>query len=157
MIVPKNNFEVIPSTFPHESVTRPFFFLPISLHHFFRGHFFGAVFFGDIFTGSTFPYPFILCVRTFLNLYYTLQPTGPSRCPDNTRVLIGVWWLAVIFATTSFTSHMQASMTIKTEVPRLESVKDIVKKPRITPVIIDGMAFDVFLRVRNAWEIFRKL
>ncbi|XP_070384628.1 uncharacterized protein [Dermacentor albipictus] len=61
-------------------------------------------------------------------------------------MLIGVWWVAVVFATTSFTSHMQASMAIKTDVPRLESVADIIKHRRIVPTIIDGMAFDVFFK-----------
>ncbi|XP_075744316.1 putative glutamate receptor [Rhipicephalus microplus] len=79
-------------------------------------------------------------------LFAMLLTKGPSRCPKNTRVLIGVWWLAVVFATTSFTSHMQASMAIKTEVPRLESVADIIKHRRIVPTIIDGMAFDVFFK-----------
>ncbi|XP_049268019.1 uncharacterized protein LOC125756980 [Rhipicephalus sanguineus] len=79
-------------------------------------------------------------------LFAMLLTKGPSSCPKNTRVLIGVWWLAVVFATTSFTSHMQASMAIKTEVPRLESVADIIKHRRIVPTIIDGMAFDVFFR-----------
>ncbi|XP_075740475.1 uncharacterized protein LOC142786723 [Rhipicephalus microplus] len=41
---------------------------------------------------------------------------------------------------------MQASMAIKTEVPRLESVADIIKHRRIVPTIIDGMAFDVFFK-----------
>ncbi|KAL1444736.1 hypothetical protein MTO96_029618 [Rhipicephalus appendiculatus] len=79
-------------------------------------------------------------------LFAMLLTKGPSRCPKNTRGLIGVWWLAVVFATTSFTSHMQASMAIKTEVPRLESVADIIKHRRIVPTIIDGMAFDVFFK-----------
>ncbi|XP_050024339.2 uncharacterized protein [Dermacentor andersoni] len=82
---------------------------------------------------------------TFL-LFAMLLTKGPSRCPENTRMLIGVWWVAVVFATTSFTSHMQASMAIKTEVPRLESVADIIKHRRIVPTIIDGMAFDVFFK-----------
>ncbi|KAK8780265.1 hypothetical protein V5799_018394 [Amblyomma americanum] len=42
---------------------------------------------------------------------------------------------------------MQASMAIKTEVARLESVSDILKHRRIVPTIIDGMAFDVFFKV----------
>ncbi|XP_040354729.2 uncharacterized protein LOC121045686 [Ixodes scapularis] len=60
-------------------------------------------------------------------------------------MLIGVWWLGVLFTTTMFTSYMQASMTIKTEAPRIESIKDIVKRPDILPIIIDGMSFDVIL------------
>ncbi|XP_077506285.1 glutamate receptor 4-like isoform X2 [Amblyomma americanum] len=88
--------------------------------------------------GKLFDYVFLL--------FAMLLTKGPSRCPENTRVLIGVWWVAVVFATTSFTSHMQASMAIKTEVARLESVSDILKHRRIVPTIIDGMAFDVFFK-----------
>ncbi|KAM7284931.1 uncharacterized protein ISCGN_031929 [Ixodes scapularis] len=78
-------------------------------------------------------------------LFAMLLTKGPSRCPNNTRMLIGVWWLGVLFTTTMFTSYMQASMTIKTEAPRIESIKDIVKRPDIMPIIIDGMSFDVIL------------
>ncbi|KAL3203039.1 hypothetical protein MRX96_042176 [Rhipicephalus microplus] len=85
-------------------------------------------------------------LRTLGRKFFFILYKCPSRCPKNTRVLIGVWWLAVVFATTSFTSHMQASMAIKTEVPRLESVADIIKHRRIVPTIIDGMAFDVFFK-----------
>ncbi|KAL3225023.1 hypothetical protein MRX96_026160 [Rhipicephalus microplus] len=80
-------------------------------------------------------------------LFAMLLTKGPSRCPKNTRVLIGVWWLAVVFATTSITSHMHAGIAIKTEVPHLESVANIIKHRHIVPTIIDGMAFDVFFKV----------
>ncbi|XP_040066278.1 uncharacterized protein LOC115332841 [Ixodes scapularis] len=106
-------------------------------------------------------------VRKFVDyvflLFAMLLTKGPSRCPDNTRVLIGVWWVAVIFTTTTFTSYMQASMTVKTEMPRIESVKDFVNRPDILPVIIDGMAFDIILNTstfpedNQLWRRIQKL
>ncbi|KAG0445487.1 hypothetical protein HPB47_014654, partial [Ixodes persulcatus] len=57
------------------------------------------------------------------------------------RWIIGTWWLAVLVLTSGFTGHMKASLTMKDEGGRLDTVHDIVVRPDVVPVIIKGTLF----------------
>lgn len=57
------------------------------------------------------------------------------------RWIIGTWWLAVFVLASGFTGHMKASLTMKDEGGRLDTVHDIALKPDVVPVIIKGTLF----------------
>ncbi|CAN8000988.1 unnamed protein product [Ixodes pacificus] len=58
------------------------------------------------------------------------------------RIVIAFWWLMLIVLMNTFTGHMKASMTVQEELPRLDSVQDVVDHPDVTPVIIRGSTFE---------------
>ncbi|XP_064456903.1 glutamate receptor 2-like [Ornithodoros turicata] len=79
-------------------------------------------------------------------MFFWEANTVPSARRGNNRLLLGTWWMAVILLGLAFTGFMKASMTVKKELPRMESVEDLAKNPNIVPLITKGMAFDVFLK-----------
>lgn len=64
------------------------------------------------------------------------------------RIVIAFWWLMLIVLMNTFTGHMKASMTVQEELPRLDSVQDVVDHPDVTPVIIRGSTFEEVFQVR---------
>ncbi|CAN7948603.1 unnamed protein product, partial [Ixodes hexagonus] len=74
------------------------------------------------------------------NLVLEASPRTP-RDP-HIRIVIAFWWLMLIVLMNTFTGHMKASMTVQEELPRLDSVQDVVDHADVTPVIISGSTFE---------------
>lgn len=65
------------------------------------------------------------------------------------RWTLGAWWLAVFVMASGFTGHMKASLTMKDEGGRMDTVHDIVLRPNVVPVIIRGTTFVELFSVRS--------
>lgn len=80
---------------------------------------------------------------SFLELFSIFLMESSPRPAKGTvkRWLIGMWWLAAFVMASAFTGHMKASLTMKTEGARLDSVADVVAKRHIVPVIIRGSTY----------------
>ncbi|XP_064487374.1 glutamate receptor 2-like [Ornithodoros turicata] len=79
-------------------------------------------------------------------MFFWEANTVPSARRGSNRLLLGTWWIAVILLGLAFTSFMKASMTVKKEIPKMESVEDLARNPNVLPVITKGVAYDVFLK-----------
>ncbi|KAM7305247.1 uncharacterized protein ISCGN_015144 [Ixodes scapularis] len=81
--------------------------------------------------------------HAFLDLFSIFLMEASPRVTRSSvkRWIIGTWWLAVLVLTSGFTGHMKASLTMKDEGGRLDTVHDIVVRPDVVPVIIKGTLF----------------
>ncbi|KAG0427753.1 hypothetical protein HPB47_025218 [Ixodes persulcatus] len=86
----------------------------------------------DRFTNSLF--------ELFGNMFFEATPKPPKH--QFGRWLVSFWWLAVLVVMTGFTSFMKASMMVKDEAGRLNTIKDIIKRPEITPMVIRGSTYE---------------
>ncbi|XP_049268444.1 uncharacterized protein LOC125757188 [Rhipicephalus sanguineus] len=57
--------------------------------------------------------------------------------------------MMLIVLMNTFTGHMKASMTVQEELPRIDTLQDIVDHRDVTPVVIRGSTFDEIFRVSN--------
>ncbi|EEC20427.1 hypothetical protein IscW_ISCW015107 [Ixodes scapularis] len=71
-----------------------------------------------------------------------LEASPRTTMDPHIRIVIAFWWLMLIVLMNTFTGHMKASMTVQEELPRLDSVQDVVDHPDVTPVIIRGSTFE---------------
>ncbi|CAN7998978.1 unnamed protein product [Ixodes hexagonus] len=63
------------------------------------------------------------------------------------RIVISVWWLAVLVLMNSFQGTMKASMSIKTPTERLETFQDLADRPHIKPIVVKGTTFEHQFRI----------
>ncbi|KAL3200807.1 hypothetical protein MRX96_013079 [Rhipicephalus microplus] len=97
--------------------------------------------------------------KKFRHLFYNyvFELTGnllieaSPRSPDDphVRTVLAFWWMMLIVLMNTFTGHMKASMTVQEELPRLDTLQDIVDHRGVTPVVIRGSTFDEIFRVSN--------
>lgn len=76
------------------------------------------------------------------------SPVGSTEPPrsDALRVLSQTWWMNTLVLMTAFTGHMKATMMIKAEPVRIESMAELATKDM--PVYVwRGTAYDALLKV----------
>ncbi|XP_037276466.2 ionotropic receptor 93a [Rhipicephalus microplus] len=81
------------------------------------------------------------------NLLIEASPRSPDD--PHVRTVLAFWWMMLIVLMNTFTGHMKASMTVQEELPRLDTLQDIVDHRGVTPVVIRGSTFDEIFRVSN--------
>ncbi|XP_077534683.1 uncharacterized protein LOC144146621 [Haemaphysalis longicornis] len=71
--------------------------------------------------------------------------------------------MAVFVLASGFTGHMKASLTMKEEGSRIDSLADIIARPEVVPVIIKGTTYEELFRSspdrmqRLTWERANRL
>ncbi|KAG0420704.1 hypothetical protein HPB47_003339 [Ixodes persulcatus] len=94
----------------------------------------------------------------FGNMLFEATPDPPEH--QFGRWLSSIWWLAVLVVMTGFTSFMKASMMVKDEAGRLNTIEDVIQRPEITPFVMRGSTYErifmVSLRVNTPFEEFNR-
>ncbi|CAN8002802.1 unnamed protein product [Ixodes hexagonus] len=73
------------------------------------------------------------------NLFMEASADPPRR--SVLRLLSSVWWLATIVLMNAFCGHMRACLMIKSEVERIDSVRQLVAKPQALPFMWKGTSY----------------
>ncbi|XP_064459102.1 ionotropic receptor 25a-like [Ornithodoros turicata] len=71
-----------------------------------------------------------------------------AHCPVDapTRIVVAVWWIAVVVLMNAFTGLMRACMMLKTETNTIDSIRELVLQPNIKPYVWGGTAYIFMLR-----------
>ncbi|XP_077520491.1 putative glutamate receptor isoform X2 [Amblyomma americanum] len=93
----------------------------------------------------------------FRNLLYESSP----RCPSQTsaRTVLTAWLLAVLVIANSFAGHLKSSMAIKNEPMQVDSVRDVVARRGLRPIVWKGSHYEAFLStsrspvLRTLWRM----
>ncbi|CAN8004775.1 unnamed protein product [Ixodes pacificus] len=72
------------------------------------------------------------------------------------RLLSSVWWLATIVLMNAFCGHMRACLMIKSEVEKIDSVRQLVRKPLAQPFMWKGTSY-VGMVAHSTNEDLRKI
>ncbi|KAM7314190.1 hypothetical protein ISCGN_003975 [Ixodes scapularis] len=72
------------------------------------------------------------------------------------RLLSSVWWLATIVLMNAFCGHMRACLMIKSEVKKINSVRELAQKPTVQPYMWKGTSY-VGMLARSTNEDMRKI
>ncbi|XP_067141322.1 glutamate receptor ionotropic, kainate 5-like [Centruroides vittatus] len=75
---------------------------------------------------------------------------------DSTRIVIAVWWLAVIVLMNGFSGNMKANMMQRPEPDKIQSIKELVTRPHIRPIVMKGTAYETYIKTAPSEE-FKKL
>ncbi|XP_075543376.1 putative glutamate receptor [Dermacentor variabilis] len=76
-----------------------------------------------------------------------IEASPRSHEDPHVRTVLAFWWMMLIVLMNTFTGHMKASMTVQEELPRIDTLQDIVDHRGVTPVVIRGSTFDEIFRV----------
>ncbi|XP_037565099.2 glutamate receptor 1-like [Dermacentor silvarum] len=57
------------------------------------------------------------------------------------RLLSTVWWLATLVLMNAFCGHMRACLMIKSEVEKIESAEDLIRRPQTVPYMWKGTSY----------------
>ncbi|XP_064488385.1 uncharacterized protein LOC135400483, partial [Ornithodoros turicata] len=79
-------------------------------------------------------------------MFFWEADTVSSARRRSNRVLLGTWWMAVMFLGLAFTSFMKTSMTVKMETAKMESIEDLARNPNILPVVSKGFAHGLLIK-----------
>ncbi|XP_023228372.1 probable glutamate receptor [Centruroides sculpturatus] len=88
------------------------------------------------------------------------MPTVPTYI--SVRIVLIIWWMAVIVLMNGFSSNMKAQMLLRPESERIDSVQDLIDRPYIRPIIMKGTAYETYLKssssetIQKLWEIIKK-
>ncbi|XP_077520166.1 uncharacterized protein LOC144129991 [Amblyomma americanum] len=98
-------------------------------------------------------------LKSFASLFYSyvfellgnllIEASHRSHDDPHMRTVIAFWWMMLIVLMNTFTGHMKASMTVQEELPRIDTIQDIIDHRGVTPVVIRGSTFDEIFRVSN--------
>ncbi|XP_072145021.1 glutamate receptor ionotropic, delta-2-like [Dermacentor andersoni] len=70
------------------------------------------------------------------NLLCEASAVAPTTGPA--RIVMGAFWVLVIVMATSFAGQMKASMMVKKEAGRVDSIRDIARRPSLKPYMPQG-------------------
>ncbi|CAN8001013.1 unnamed protein product, partial [Ixodes hexagonus] len=88
------------------------------------------------------------------NLFMEASADPPRR--SVLQLLSGVWWLATIVLMNAFCGHMRACLMIKSEVQKIDSVRQLVATPRTLPFMWKGTSY-VGMLAHSTNEDLRKI
>nr|XP_050035606.2 glutamate receptor ionotropic, kainate glr-3-like [Dermacentor andersoni] len=72
------------------------------------------------------------------------SPRPPRGTPS--RIVFAMWWLTVLVLMNAFTGHMKATMMVRTEPDRIESMKELAERGNMKTFIWEGTAYESLLR-----------
>ncbi|XP_077547821.1 putative glutamate receptor [Haemaphysalis longicornis] len=73
------------------------------------------------------------------NLFFEASAEAPLG--GGPRLLSAIWWLAALVLMNAFCGHMRACLMIRSEVEKIESVQQLVKRPHTTPHMWLGTSY----------------
>nr|XP_054931740.1 probable glutamate receptor [Dermacentor andersoni] len=73
------------------------------------------------------------------NLFLEATAEPPQR--GGQRLLSAVWWLATLVLMNAFCGHMRACLMIKSEVEKIESAEDLIRRPHTVPHMWRGTSY----------------
>lgn len=65
----------------------------------------------------------------------------------SSRIVIGFWWMANIILLTALTGNMKASLMVRTDADKVESIADVAEKPHLKPILWKGTAYESLFKV----------
>ncbi|KAH7964535.1 hypothetical protein HPB51_027224 [Rhipicephalus microplus] len=71
-------------------------------------------------------------------------PRTPRGTPS--RVVFAMWWLTVVVLMNAFTGHMKATMMVRREPDRIDSMKDLAKHNHMKTFVWKGSAYESLLK-----------
>ncbi|XP_050035416.1 uncharacterized protein [Dermacentor andersoni] len=74
------------------------------------------------------------------NLFFEATPAPPED--SYSRWLTSFWWIVVMVVMTGFTGIMKASMMVKDQTGRINTLADVMARPEIRPLIISGSTYE---------------
>ncbi|XP_022239256.1 glutamate receptor 2-like [Limulus polyphemus] len=63
------------------------------------------------------------------------------------RLVMGIWWLAVLVLIHAFGGQLKAAMAVHKEPPRINTLYDLSNKPHIRPVLRSGGAYSNYFQM----------
>ncbi|CAN7980488.1 unnamed protein product [Ixodes pacificus] len=88
------------------------------------------------------------------NLFMEGSAVPPRR--SVLRLLSSVWWLATIVLMNAFCGHMRACLMVKSEVKKIDSVRQLAQNPKVQPYMWKGTSY-VGMLARPTNEDMRKI
>ncbi|KAH6931075.1 hypothetical protein HPB50_022052 [Hyalomma asiaticum] len=73
------------------------------------------------------------------NLFFEATPEPPED--SYRRWLTSFWWIVVMVVMTGFTGIMKASMMVKDQTGRINTIQDVTARPHIKPFVISGSTY----------------
>ncbi|KAH6924146.1 hypothetical protein HPB50_012810 [Hyalomma asiaticum] len=86
------------------------------------------------------------------NMFFESTPEPPED--SYRRWLTSFWWIVVMVVMTGFTGIMKASMMVKDQAGRINTIQDVVARPHIRPFVIDGSTYHRLFSVRRRISVF---
>ncbi|KAH8025598.1 hypothetical protein HPB51_010365 [Rhipicephalus microplus] len=80
----------------------------------------------------------------FSVLFNEAAPRTPRGTPS--RVVFAMWWLTVVVLMNAFTGHMKATMMVRREPDRIDSMKDLAKHNHMKTFVWKGSAYESLLK-----------
>ncbi|KAK8774214.1 hypothetical protein V5799_011252, partial [Amblyomma americanum] len=70
------------------------------------------------------------------------------RTPSNvaSRIVFAVWWMTIVVLMNAFTGHMKATMMVRPEPDRIDSMKELADRENMKTFIWKGTAYESLLR-----------
>ncbi|XP_077485162.1 ionotropic receptor 93a-like [Amblyomma americanum] len=81
------------------------------------------------------------------NMLFESTPEPPETSYG--RWLTAFWWIVVMVVMTGFTGIMKASMMVKDQTGRLNTIKDVIARPDIMPFVISGSTYERLFKTSN--------
>ncbi|XP_075556597.1 uncharacterized protein LOC142588659 [Dermacentor variabilis] len=74
----------------------------------------------------------------FENMFCEASPETPRETPI--RILVGVWWIAVVVLMNAFAGQMRACLLVKSEVPKIKTVQEVANRAATAGLVPYGLA-----------------
>ncbi|XP_076308810.1 glutamate receptor-like [Tachypleus tridentatus] len=91
----------------------------------------------------------------FWTFFATVFSEASPNLPDSTpgRLLVAVWWLAIIVLMNAFSGHMKACILLKKDINMIQTLKDLVAQGGIQPLVWKGTAYEAYLRDSHSQDV----
>ncbi|CAN7985451.1 unnamed protein product, partial [Ixodes pacificus] len=91
----------------------------------------------------------------FSAMFCESSPRTPPNIPG--RIVLAVWWLTIVVLMNAFTGHMKATMLIRPEPQRIDSVKALTAHPKMRTLVWKGSAFEALFKNSKDVEEYQAL
>ncbi|CAN7939376.1 unnamed protein product, partial [Ixodes hexagonus] len=86
----------------------------------------------------------------FSALFCESSPRTPTNIPG--RIVFAVWWLTILVLMNAFTGHMKATMMVRPEPDRIDSMKELSTHPSMRTLTWKGSAYEALLKNSDVKE-----
>ncbi|XP_064485177.1 glutamate receptor 2-like [Ornithodoros turicata] len=73
------------------------------------------------------------------NLFFEASAEVPEK--TSLRVVSATWWIAVVVLMNAFCGHLRACLMIKSEVEKINTVRQLIERPRTVPYMWKGTSY----------------
>ncbi|XP_077564240.1 putative glutamate receptor [Haemaphysalis longicornis] len=109
------------------------------------------------------PTDLLMDVSKFLYAYIEVlffEATQVRFVPLSNRVLLGAWLLACFVLVNLFNGEVKANLLVKSDTPRIETVEDVLRHPKLLPITVEKSPFTTIMQtssLKSVRDLYERL